>query len=215
MLQWFKVNLNAEYTCMGKEIILKTTIRKSTYIAIYRLLNRVSPIASDCGQLCNAACCSCEDTSSTPDGTDYDMGIYLLPGEEKVFNMKEDWLKWSIEEAEDYDFPESWFGKIYFIRCKTPPHCHREMRPLQCRFYPLSPYLTEEGRLQLIYSIAQLPYECPLVKYKERYKLEEDFIKATYTVWKRLIKDPLIYDLVDMDSEDIRFMENKIYPVTP
>ena len=33
-------------------------------------------------------------------------------------------------------------------------------------------------------------------------ELDEDFIKATLTVWKHLIRDPLIYDLVKMDSEE-------------
>ena len=30
--------------------------------------------------------------------------------------------------------------------------------------------------------------------------LNRDFVKATYTVWKHLLHDPLIYDLVEMDS---------------
>lgn len=182
---------------------MKSTIRKKTYQAIYRLLDRVSPISTDCGQLCGAACCSCGGDGSGEESLDYDMGIYLLPGEEKLFSMEEDWLKWSIEYAEDYDFPDSWFGKIYFIRCKTPPHCPREMRPLQCRFFPLTPYLTEENELKLILSPVELPYTCPLIA--DKMKLEKRFIKATYTVWSHLIRDPLIYDLVEMDSEDLRF----------
>ena len=32
-------------------------------------------------------------------------------------------------------------------------------------------------------------------------ELDPDFIQATYTVWKHLIRDPLIFDLVKMDSE--------------
>lgn len=182
---------------------MKSTIRKKTYQAIYRLLDRVSPISTDCGQLCGAACCSCGGDGSSEESLDYDMGIYLLPGEEKLYNMEEDWLKWSIEYAEDYDFPDSWFGKIYFIRCKTPPHCPREMRPLQCRFFPLTPYLTKKDELKLILSPVELPYTCPLIA--DKIKLEKGFIRATYTVWKHLIRDPLIYDLVEMDSEDLRF----------
>ena len=130
------------------------------------------------------------------------MGIYLLPGEEKLFTRKEDWLKWSAENAEDYEFPLSWSGKVYFVRCKTPPHCPRELRPLQCRFYPLSPYLTEDGKLELILSPTELPYRCPLIH--DELPLQRSFIKATKTVWNRLIQDPLIRDLVLMDSEVIR-----------
>ena len=134
------------------------------------------------------------------------MGIYLLPGEEKLFTQKEDWLKWNVEEAEEFDFPDSWFGKVYFARCKTPPHCPREMRPLQCRFYPLAPYITEKGKLRLILSTTELPYQCPLIA--EKMALQESFIKATHTVWKHLIRDRRIRDLVVMDSKVIRRNKN-------
>lgn len=181
---------------------MKSKIRKNTYRAIYRLLNKVSPLPTDCGQLCSAACCSCGGDGATEDSLDFELGIYLLPGEEKIFTMKEDWLKWSIEYAEDFEFPASWFGKIYFVRCKTPPHCPREMRPLQCRIYPLSPYLTEKDELRMILSTADVPYQCPLIE--DKMPLQESFVKATHTVWKHLIRDPLIYDLVKMDSKAIR-----------
>lgn len=183
-------------------IIMKSSIKKSTYKAIYRLLDRVSPLPSDCGQLCSAACCSCGGDGSTEDSSDFEMGIYLLPGEEKLFTQQEDWLKWSTEDAEDFDFPDSWFGKVYFIRCKTPPACPREMRPLQCRFFPLAPYLSETGELALILSPTELPYQCPLIV--EKIKLQDSFLQANYTVWKHLIRDRRIRDLVEMDSKDLR-----------
>ncbi|MBN7772412.1 hypothetical protein [Clostridium aminobutyricum] len=187
---------------------MKSMIKKKTYKAIYRLLDRVSPLDSDCGKLCGAACCTCGGDSQSEEGLDYDLGIYLLPGEEKLFTMKEKWLKWSAEYAEDYDFPESWFGKIYFIRCKTPPICPRAQRPLQCRFFPLAPHFSPEGKLQLILCTSELPYSCALID--RHFKLNDHFIKATYTVWKHLIRDPLIYDLVKMDSNDREFMETTI-----
>ena len=55
----------------------------------------------------------------------------------------------------------------------------------------------------------KVPYTCPLIEENmkgnacdKRLKLNESFINATYTVWKHLIRDPLIYDLVIMDSDD-------------
>ena len=45
----------------------------------------------------------------------------------------------------------------------------------------------------------ELPYKCPLLD--GNIMLNEDFVKATYTVWAHLIRDPLIYDLVEMDSK--------------
>ncbi|WP_206457800.1 hypothetical protein [Anaerovorax sp. IOR16] len=189
---------------------MKSTIKRKTYAAIYRLLDRVSPLSEDCGTLCQAACCTCGGDSSTENGLDFDMGIYLLPGEEKLFTRKETWLKWSVENAEDYDFPDSWYGKIYFVRCNCAPHCPREKRPLQCRFFPLAPHLTDEDELVLIHSDAELPYTCPLIS--KNVELTPSFLKATYTVWKRLIQDPLIYDLVKWDScirEEISIMYQK------
>ena len=115
-----------------------------------------------------------------------------------IHSRKSDWLEWTVEDAEDYDFPDSWIGKVYFVKCKTPPHCPREMRPFQCRTYPLSPYLSPEGVLELVYNDEELPYSCPLIE--DEIPLNGDFVKATYTVWKHLILDPHIYDLVEEDS---------------
>ncbi len=172
---------------------MKSKIKKIEYKAIYRLLDSVSPIDSDCGLLCGAACC----TAERADGDD-DVGIYLLPGEEKVHSRHDEWLTWTEDRAEDYDFPDSWTGKVYFINCKNPPHCPREKRPIQCRTFPLTPHLDENDELSLIYNDLELPYACPLIY--DAVPLNDDFVRATLTVWKHLIRDPLIYDLVKMDS---------------
>jgi hypothetical protein len=65
------------------------------------------------------------------------------------------------------------------------------------------------------------PYSCPLIEAGENNSnyqdagsmliLNEQFLKATFTVWSRLIKDPLIHDLVQMDSEDRDFFI-PVYP---
>lgn len=115
-----------------------------------------------------------------------------------MFTRQESWLRWTVEDAADFDFPDSWFGKIYFVTCLNAPNCPREQRPLQCRFFPLAPHLDEDGMLRLILSDLELPYECPLIS--RGISLEPAFIRATYTVWKHLIRDPLIYDLVAYDS---------------
>lgn len=130
------------------------------------------------------------------------MGIYLLPGEEKLFSGEEDWLSWGWLRAEEYEFPESWHGKVYFLQCKAAPHCPRKKRPLQCRFFPLAPHLDEYGNLYMIYHSSPLPYNCPLIT--EEKPLNEDFIRISYTIWKHLMRDPLIFDLIEMDSENRR-----------
>ena len=175
---------------------MKSTIKKRTWKSIYRLLDRVSPIDGDCGRLCGSVCCTCGSKDNTK-GED-ELGIYLYPGEHKIHNKKDGWLEWTSESAEDYDFPESWSGPVYFVKCKTPPFCPRNKRPLQCRTDPLAPFINEDGILELIYNCEELPYSCPIIDHK--IPLNEDFVKATYTVWSHLIRDPLIYDLVEMNS---------------
>lgn len=174
-------------------IIMKTIIKKRTWKAIYRLLDRVSPIDGDCGKLCEAACCT-----YSGDVAEEDMGIYLYPGEDKIHDKGESWLKWCSERAEDFDFPDSWTGTVHFVKCKTPPCCPRSMRPFQCRTFPLTPHITEDGILMLIHNDEELPYRCPLIE--NNTPLKDDFVKATYTVWTHLLRDPLIFDLVEMDS---------------
>ena len=64
---------------------MKSSIRKRTYQAIYRLLDRVSPLDCDCGTLCGAVCCTCASNETEDNPA---LGIYLLPGEEKVFTKR-------------------------------------------------------------------------------------------------------------------------------
>ena len=127
------------------------------------------------------------------------MGIYLLPGEEKMFTRDEDWLSWGWTMAEDYEFPDSWHGKVYFLQCTKAPFCDRKNRPLQCRTFPLAPHMDDDGQLYMIYHSGELPYSCPLTS--GEISLNEDFIRATYEAWSILIQDPLIYDLVELDSQ--------------
>ena len=174
--------------------MIKSIIRKDEYRAIYRFLDRVSPLDHDCGAMCGAACCGTGDDRQWEEK----MGIYLLPGEDKIHDRRDDWLFWSEESTEDYVFPPSWKGKVFFVKCKDAPRCPREKRPIQCRTFPLAPHFLDEGHLVLIWSTGSVPYECPLIK--EGVKLERDFVRATYTVWKHLVRDPLILDLVEWDS---------------
>lgn len=192
---------------------MKSSIKKNTFKAIYRLLDKVSPVNGDCGLLCGSICCTYEYENNDSDADDSSLGIYLLPGEEKLFSGKEDWLGWNWGYAEDYEFPDSWHGKVYFLQCLKAPHCDRCMRPLQCRTFPLAPHLDENGELLMIYQNGQIPYTCPLIT--DKIHLNDDFVKATYTAWKRLIEDPLIYDLVEMDSEYRIEDGEKIEPVFP
>lgn len=192
---------------------MKSSIKKENYLKIYSDLETVNPVDYDCGTLCNSICCVCDNDKSK----DKDMVIYLLPGEEEVFldsndeseNIKnnnenlndneKNWFEIAKENTKYYEYPKSWSGDVFFIRCKTPPTCNRKFRPIQCRTFPLNPHIDLENNLHLIYEINESTYICPLIK--ENIKLNQDFIDKTYSAWKLLIQDKLIYDLVKMDSK--------------
>lgn len=167
--------------------------KKELFTTIYDKLNRTELLDYDCGKLCDAACCTLGGSYG-----DENMGIYLLPGEEELL-MDEDWLDIKASDAGEHDLPETWTGKVYFAKCKTPPICPRDKRPMQCRTFPLAPHIDEDGELIMVYNDLELPYECPLIE--EEIPLEDDFLDAITEAWRELIKDPLIYDLVKMDSE--------------
>ena len=180
--------------------MIKGKTRKNTYRAIYRLLDRVSPVPFDCGTICGAACCRTDDPEN--------MGLYLLPGEEKIHDRRDPWLSWELQSTDEYDFPPSWQGNVCYVNCAGPEHCRRSLRPIQCRTFPLKPVLLEEGEdrsvpvvyrepgcsLALAWQDESLPYCCPLIESAAR--LDPAFLHATYTVWKHLIRDPLIRDLI-------------------
>ena len=179
---------------------MKSVITRMEYEDIYRMLDEVSPLDFNCGELCGAACCSCaSDTSDDPEEA---LGLYLLPGEDKLFTRKEEWLEWTSCRAQDFYFPDSWHGKIYFLYCRANCFCDRKLRPMQCRTFPLSPHIDSDGKLCVIYDANDLPYECPLIFEREKYPLQEDFIKATFKAWKYLMREPKIRDLIEMDSQN-------------
>ena len=167
--------------------------KKHLFEELYNKLNYVELLDYDCGRLCGAACC-------TQGGSygDEEMGIYLLPGEEELLK-DDDWLDIRVSDASEHDLPRSWTGKVYFAKCKTPPVCPRDRRPIQCRTFPLAPHITKDGELIMIYNDLELPYECPLIE--QEIPLEDEFVEDLTEAWRLLIEDPLIYDLVKMDSE--------------
>lgn len=181
------------------------------YRELYEKLDAVSPVPYDCGTLCGKACCGVSEYDRPVE--DDEMGLYLYPGEEELLREDPDWLNWSEEQVEEEDveevdglaalFPPSFLGKsLCFVKCKDPLHCHRENRPLQCRFFPTQPHLLNAGtrreRLILIYNDMDLPYRCPLIE--EEPPLSKEWLKTVYEVWEVLLEDPLVRDMVALDS---------------
>lgn len=161
---------------------------KKSIERIYQRLDEVTPVDFDCGKLCGEVCCV--DDSE-------DLALYLLPGEELMYEDSSEFELYYIDSSQ-IKYPHSWKGEIFLVKCINPPKCDRSIRPIQCRTFPLIPHLDKKGEFHLIFDESDFPYTCPLVH--NHIKLNEDFIKTTYKIWVMLIRNPLVYDLVDMDS---------------
>ncbi len=172
---------------------------KKDFQAIYDRTNTDSCVPFDCGTLCDSLCCQEHDA----------YGIYLLPGEETMFSQQEPWLTWNTQNAREHGFPESWDGDVYFLSCRGA--CQRDLRPLQCRTYPLAPHLGEQGEFSLIFETLDTGYQCPLIEEPARQKeFSQAWMHHLYQSWGTLLNDPLIYDLVWMDSEQRRQEQKSI-----
>ena len=167
---------------------MKNSIKK-----IYERLDDVSPVDFDCGKLCGEVCCVYDADSCESE----ELVLYLLPGEELMYEESPDFELYYLNSSQ-ISYPHSWKDNIYLVRCINPPKCDRSIRPIQCSTFPLVPHLSKNGEFHLILDKTEFPYVCPIIR--DHIKLNDDFIKTTFEVWSILIRNPLVYDLVDMDS---------------
>lgn len=147
------------------------------YLQLYRMFDDVTPIAADCGKLCKKACCKGDD-----------MGMYLFPGEKKVYDLlAPDWA-----EVEMSDFSYEYEGRqcrVPIVFCKG--RCDRYQRPLACRIFPLTPYLDENGHLEVIID-PRAKSVCPMAKALRLSDFDALFIKNIKRAFSLLIKNPRI-----------------------
>lgn len=143
------------------------------YLQLYRLFDNITPIKADCGMLCDKACCKGDDA-----------GMYLFPGEERVFSLlNPDWI-----EIEDSDFTYSLHGKEKHLKiafCKGG--CDRYQRPLSCRIFPLTPYL-KGGKLEVI-TDPRSKTVCPIGKTLKIGEYDRAFVKNVKNAFCLLMKN--------------------------
>lgn len=166
---------------------------KKSIEKLYQRLDAVSLVDFDCGKLCGEICCV-YDSEEYPND---ELALFLMPGEELMYEDSEEFDLYYIDAAE-LDFPHSWKGEVCLVKCRNPPRCDRSIRPIQCRTFPLVPHISKDGSFHLVLDETEFPYKCPIIE--DHIPFRDDFIKETYEVWKILIKNPLVYDFVDMDS---------------
>lgn len=141
---------------------------KEFYQYLYRKLNKRTPLPFDCGSLCGNACCI--DSGEEP------LGMYLFPFEEEA-----------LAEAENLTIEDSDFlihekpVKIAFCS----PYCDRKNRPLSCRIFPLFPYVSRQGQMQVI--IDPRSRECCPLHKLERKDLSSQFVRGVRHIAKLLM----------------------------
>ncbi len=163
-----------------KGLLVRSTLTKEDFEEAYSLMD-IPALDCNCGDLCGRLCCQEYEPG---------VGMYLLPGEECMFTGNEDWLRWSYKDAQQHNFPPEWQGMVQFVMCKAT--CPRDKRPIQCRTFPLMPYLDDSGRLSVRLDTLTGSLICPLVRCPESYNLRPEFSERVLAAWRILAKDPLV-----------------------
>lgn len=133
-------------------------------LAAREVLGDLTPMRSDCGRLCGAACCQPDE--------DGQGGVYLFPGEEDLMNAA-----WGRGVHDDF---------APMLVCDGP--CDRNARPFACRIFPLTPVRREDGKWSVRMD-ARARAMCPLVRSGVK-GLNPDFAKAARRAIRLLAEDP-------------------------
>ena len=154
------------------------------YLQLYRLFDNITPLKADCGKLCKKACCKGDDC-----------GMYLFPGEKRVFDIIN--AQWA--ELEKSDFCYAYEGKkrnVPILFCNGT--CDRYQRPLACRIFPLTPYL-KDGKLSIIID-PRAKSVCPLARAVKKEELEPEFVKNVEKTFRILLSNKEFYAFTEAYS---------------
>ncbi|MBQ8683846.1 MAG: hypothetical protein IJ518_04965 [Clostridia bacterium] len=146
------------------------------------LLEEITPLAEDCGQVCDGRCCQATAES---------VGMLLFPGEEAL-PMDEGFR---LQPAE---------GGGTLLTCAG--HCDRALRPLACRMFPLFPYVGEDGRVRAVYDPRGWRL-CPLVRECAHVPLQREFVRAVRRAGRILMEDPACAAFLRQNSAEIRELD--------
>ena len=138
-----------------------------TILRAYAAIGERTPLCSDCGALCGAACCE-----SDGDGQG---GVDLLPGEKELIGSAE-WTEISHDPRMDAEM----------IVCKAM--CAREKRPFLCRIFPLCPVIGKDGRWTVRMD-ARARAMCPLTRGGVR-GLDPEFVRGCVRAVRILAEEP-------------------------
>ena len=141
--------------------------KKKFYTQLYKMLDDVTPLTVDCGQLCDGACCAVTDEIT---------GMYLFPGEEVMYDPMPSW-----GEMHDIDFTYGDGKEVHLFTCDGT--CDRSMRPLSCRIFPLVPYVKKGTELDIRMDIRGRGM-CPLATAMKKEDLSPVFVERVTAAMK-------------------------------
>ena len=148
-----------------------------TLSACRALLLQLTPLRTDCGRYCGAACCG-----SLPGE---ESGMLLFPGEEALYGGQEGFTLRSAP-----------LGPL--LVCSG--HCDRALRPLACMLFPLLPLLQEDGTVRA--AVDRRAYAvCPLAA-QGLSALRRDFVDAVAQAGRLLAADPAQVDFLRQLSRE-------------
>lgn len=132
-------------------------------MAARKLLEEITPLQTDCGQVCGGACCRTHPGEQT--------GMLLFPGEAEAYRGED-----------GFSLVDSPRGTI--LVCEG--RCNRANRPLACRMFPLVMLLRSDGAKVATDAAAQSV--CPLAK-QGKSALSQDFVAAVRQAANLLAQD--------------------------
>lgn len=137
-------------------------------LAARELLEDLTPLKTDCGRLCQAACCQGDENT----------GMLLFPEEETLYKD----CAFADVLPLDYDLGGT---QAHLFVCRG--RCEREARPLACRLFPLFLKFKEDGVTKLRIDVRAKPV-CPLTDYGIK-SLDPDFKQAARKAYDLLLED--------------------------
>lgn len=137
-------------------------------LAARELLENLTPLKTDCGKLCQGACCQGDEQT----------GMLLFPGEEAFYE--------GCTFARIIPAGFALGGQdAQLLVCEG--NCERGNRPLACRLFPLFLKFKEDGVTKLRMDV-RAKAVCPLTDYGIR-ALDPDFKQAVRSAYDILLED--------------------------
>lgn len=141
------------------------------------MLEAVTPLKSNCGRICGAACCQPDESGEN--------GMLLFPYEDELYKKPVEGFPFHL--ADD----DTLFKGGKRLVCEG--ECPREHRPLACRMFPLRVHLQADDAGEHVHAVAELDPRawcvCPLLEQGGLRAMSLAFIEAVQAAGERLARN--------------------------